>query len=80
MALDKYKAEYRELQKELASEFTQSPCKVFKLLLKRSKAIDGFLRRIWDDQNFDKKITLVAVGGYGREEPSFHRSSACTNG
>ena len=27
MALDNYKAEYRELQKELASEFIQSPRK-----------------------------------------------------
>ncbi|MEK9887998.1 MAG: nucleotidyltransferase domain-containing protein [Gammaproteobacteria bacterium] len=72
MALDNYKAEYRELQKELASEFIQSPHKVLKLLLKRSKSIDGLLKRIWADQSFDRKITLVAVGGYGREELHLH--------
>ena len=73
MALDNYKAEYRELQKELASEFIQSPrSKVLKLLLKRSKSIDGLLKRIWADQSFDRKITLVAVGGYGREELHLH--------
>ena len=72
MALDNYKAEYRELQKELASEFIQSPRKVLKLLLKRSKAIDALLKRIWADQSFDREITLVAVGGYGREELHLH--------
>jgi len=72
MALDNYKAEYRELQKELSGEFIQSPRKVLKLLLKRSKAIDALLKRIWADQSFDRKITLVAVGGYGREELHLH--------
>ena len=72
MALDNYKAEYRELQKELASEFTQSPRKALKLLLKRSKSIDDLLKKIWTDQGFDRKITLVAVGGYGRQELHLH--------
>ena len=72
MALDNYKAEFRELQKELSGEFIQSPHKVLKLLLKRSKSIDGLLKRIWADQSFDRKITLVAVGGYGREELHLH--------
>jgi len=72
MALDIYKAEYRELQKELSGEFIQSSRKTFKLLLKRSRSIDGLLKRIWTDNNFDKKITLVAVGGYGREELHLH--------
>jgi len=72
MALDNYKAEYRELQKELASEFVQSPPKALKLLLKRSKSIDSLLKKIWTDQSFDRKITLVAVGGYGREELHLH--------
>ena len=42
MALDNYKAEYRELQEELASEFIQSPHKVLSYFLSEVKALMVF--------------------------------------
>lgn len=38
------------------------------LLKKHSKLIDELLETVWKDSHLDDKISLIAVGGYGRQE------------
>lgn len=39
-----------------------------KLLTRQSKLVDGILKDIWNHFNLSESVSLVAVGGYGREE------------
>ncbi len=38
------------------------------LLKKHAQLIDKLLKKIWQEANVDKDVTLIAVGGYGRGE------------
>lgn len=68
MKLDDYKTQYQDLQNSLQAGFLNSTSAVEGFVLARSNGVDKLLRDIWQGFNMPVKLSLVAVGGYGRGE------------
>ncbi len=68
MQLDKYKAQYQDLQQSLQAGFLKSSSAVEGFVLARANGIDELLKSIWQGFNISSQLSLVAVGGYGRGE------------
>ncbi|WP_428087411.1 [protein-PII] uridylyltransferase [Candidatus Thioglobus sp.] len=68
MKLEHYKARYQDLQKSLQVGFLNSTSAVEGFVLARANGVDELLKDIWQDFAMSKKLSLVAVGGYGRSE------------
>ncbi len=65
--LTRYKSHLQSGQASICQNYLLDP-EPSRLLHQRSQLIDGVLRELWTDLGLPDSLTLVAVGGYGREE------------
>ncbi len=68
MNLDDFKTRYQTLQQSLETDFLKNSSLAEVLVRERSDGIDALLRDIWQAFRMNNKLSLVAVGGYGRSE------------
>ena len=62
-----WRTELKTQQALLEQEFLKNTNPA-SLLKKHAKLIDKLLSKVWQHSELNNEITLIAVGGYGREE------------
>lgn len=70
MSIEKTKAwrkEFNEAQSQLEKDFLENTNPA-SLLKNHTRLVDNLLASVWEDTGLSQEVSLIAVGGYGREE------------